>query len=263
MISPSRFIMTICSGRISSYRTPEGLMTMSPVSVSRALTFPPVHTTRLCFGNSRCSWTNSSLNFSSISLPRFLIVNLLLQPIHGGSFDDKSLFVAFHEHRKAIDILLIGHDRRAIFPRKDLIGEIDFQRFIRCLMEHIGCKQCNSPCTALACGLHHGNGNIHCRCHNLLTHFLCFEEATVTKDLVDLYLLLFKEDVQSNLQCTKRREQMHAHEVRKCETAFGCTDEKWTTLLKVRNVLARKIIVGKKPAAIRITRERLLIQRFI
>ena len=37
---------------------------------------------------------------------------------------------------------------------------------------------------------------------------------TVTKDLVDLYLLLFKEDVQTDLQCTEGREQMYTHEIR-------------------------------------------------
>ena len=92
----------------------------------------------------------------------------------------------------------IGGYRRAIFPGKDLVGEVGFQGFILCLMDHIGGKQRNPPCTALAGGLHHGNGNIHRRRHNPLTHFLGFEEPTVTEYLVDLYPLLFKEDIQSD-----------------------------------------------------------------
>ena len=84
----------------------------------------------------------------------------------------------------------------------------------------------------------------------------------MTENLVDLHLLLFKEDVQSDLQRTECREQMHTHEVRKCEAAFGCTDEQWTSLFKVRDVLARKIIVGQQPAAIRIAREGLFVQHF-
>ena len=88
---------------------------------------------------------------------------------------------------------------RAIFPCKDRVGEIGFQGFICRLTEHIGSKQCNSPCAALTCGLHYGNGDIDCRRHDLLTYLLGFEEATMAKDLVDLHLLLFKEDVQSDL----------------------------------------------------------------
>src|SRR6185503_16333066 len=96
-----------------------------------------------------------------------------------------------------------------------------------------------------------------------LTHFLCFEEAAVTEELIELYLFLFEENVHSDLQGTERREQMNTHEIRKCEAAFGCTDEQWTTLLKVRDVFARNIIVGKQPAAICIARERLFVQCFI
>ena len=52
---------------------------------------------------------------------RDLIVNPLPQPIHGSSFDGESLFVAFHECRKAIDIPLIGNYRRATFSCKHLV----------------------------------------------------------------------------------------------------------------------------------------------
>src|SRR5215211_2172164 len=97
--------------------------------------------------------------------------------------------------------------------------------FIGCLMEHIRCKQCNPPCPALTCGLHQGNGNIRGGGHDSLTHFLCLKEATVPEDLIDLHLLLLKEDVQADLQCAQRREQMHTHEVRKCKTTFRCTHE--------------------------------------
>ena len=90
-----------------------------------------------------------------------------------------------------------------------------------------------------------------------------FEEATVTEDLVDLHVFLIKENIQADLQGAECREQMHPHEVRQCEPAFGCTDEQRTSLLQVRDVLARKIIVGKQPAAIRIACERLLIEHFI
>ena len=79
---------------------------------------------------------------------------------------------------------------------------------------------------------------LHRRCHDLLTDFLCFEETAVTKNLVDLHLLLFKEDVQTDPQCPERREQMHTHEVCKGETAFRCTNEQWTPFLKVRDMLA-------------------------
>src|SRR2546425_13356056 len=54
---------------------------------------------------------------------------------------------------------------------------------------------------------------------------------------------------------------MHTHEIRKRETAFGCTDEEWTPLLKVCDMLARKVVVGEKTAAIRIARERLSIEQ--
>src|SRR5665811_1876458 len=108
-------------GVSSSYFIPEGLITTNPVSLSRALTFPPVHTTRLFFGSSRCNCTSSSFNFSSMSFPH------LFQRIHSRSFDDKSLFVAFHECHKALDIPLIGGYCCAIFTRKDLDGKPIFQ----------------------------------------------------------------------------------------------------------------------------------------
>ena len=95
-----------------------------------------------------------------------------------------------------------------------------------------------------------------------LTHFRRFEEATVTENLVNLHLLLFKEDVQSDLQRAERRKQMHTHEIRKRETAFGRADEQWTPLFQVGDGLARKVIVGEKAAAIRIAREGLLYRAF-
>src|ERR1700693_3299944 len=65
--------------------------------------------------------------------------------IRGGSFDRKSLFVTFHEGRKAMNIPLIGSYRRAIVPCKDFVGEIGFQGCFLFLAEHIGGKQCDSP----------------------------------------------------------------------------------------------------------------------
>ena len=44
--------------------------------------------------------------------------------------------------------------------------------------------------------------------------------------------------------------------------ALRCTDEQWTSLFKVRDVLTRNIIIRQKTAAIRIARKRLLIQQF-
>ena len=67
------------------------------------------------------------------------------------------------------------------------------------------------PMRPLACGLHHGNGDIHRGRYDSLTHVLGFEKATVTQDPVDLHLLLFKVDIQSDLQCTERRKQMNTH----------------------------------------------------
>src|SRR5512133_1071133 len=103
-------------------------MTTSPVSGSRALTLPPVHITKLFLGSSWCRSANSSRSFLSILLPRFIVGIPLPQSIHGSSFDDQSLFVTFHEHCKAIDIGWIGSYRRAIFPCKDLVREMGFQR---------------------------------------------------------------------------------------------------------------------------------------
>src|SRR6266496_4561109 len=104
-------------------------------------------------------------------------------------------------------------------------------------MKHVGGKQCNTPCAALACGHHHRNGDIHRRCHNSLTHFLCFEETAVTQELVEIHMFLLKKNVHSNLQRTECREQMHAHKVRKCEATFRSTNEQWASFLKMRNVL--------------------------
>src|SRR5437870_6109896 len=101
---------------------PLGLITTSPVSVSRALMLPLVQTTKPLFGNSRCSFQTCSFSCSSISLPRFLILTLLSQRIHGGSLDDQSLFVALHERCKSVHIRPIGRDRRALFSCKDLVG---------------------------------------------------------------------------------------------------------------------------------------------
>ena len=52
---------------------------------------------------------------------------------------------------------------------------------------------------------------------------------------------------------------MHTHEVRKREAAFWCAHEQWTSFFQVRDGLAREIIVGEEPAAIRIARESLLV----
>jgi hypothetical protein len=60
----------------------------------------------------------------------FLSTRLLFQRMHGGSFDSNSLFVTFHEGRKAINISLIRSYRRAIGSGKDFVGEIGFQGFI-------------------------------------------------------------------------------------------------------------------------------------
>src|SRR5262245_30291368 len=107
---------------------PLGLITTRLVAGSRALTLPPAHLTSPFLGSSRCSLHTCSMSCSSKSLPRFLIAILLPQRIHGGSFDDESLFVALHERCKSVHIRRIGRDRRALFSCKDLVGEIGFQR---------------------------------------------------------------------------------------------------------------------------------------
>ncbi len=106
------------------------------------------------------------------------------------------------------------------------------------------------------------NRDIHRRRHDPLPDFLGFEEPAVTQNLVDLHLFLFEEDVQPDLQCAERREQVHAHEVRQGETAFGGAHEQRAPLLEVRDGFARKIIVGQQPAAIRLALERLLKEEF-
>src|SRR6476620_5437702 len=179
-------------------RLPEGRPEESLSSSRKCRRFDAI---RHRFDSSASSWAS--------------IGKTLFQRIRGGSLDRKSLFVTFHEGLKAMNIPLIRSYRLAIVFCKDFAGKIGFQRLFLYLMEHIGGKQCDSPCAAFACGLHHGNGNIHRRCHHFLTHFLCFEEATVTKNPVDLHLLLFKEDIHSDLQRTECREQMRTHEVRK------------------------------------------------
>src|SRR6266540_1085333 len=125
-------------------------------------------------------------------------------------------------------------------------------------MEHVGGKQCDPPRAALACGLHHRNGNIHRSCHDSLTYFLCLEETAVTQELVEIHLFLLKKNIHADLQCAKRREQMRTHEVRKGEAALGCTDKHRTSLFKVRDVFARNIIEGKQSTAICIAHERFL-----
>src|SRR6266545_7975267 len=115
-------------------------MTISPCSLSMPDTFPQVKVIRPCLGSNRFARNTCSFNRSNMFLP---------EPIHGGSFNDEPLFVAFHERHKAIDIPLIGSYRRTIFACKELVGKISFEGFIHCLMEHIGGKQCNSPCAAL------------------------------------------------------------------------------------------------------------------
>src|SRR5664280_1512023 len=101
---------------------PLGFMTTRPVPGSRADTLPEVHATRLWRGSSKCNWTSSSLNFSSISRPSYSNKHLLRQPFHSGSFDNEALLIALHEFCKAIHIYWVGSYGRAIFPCKDCIG---------------------------------------------------------------------------------------------------------------------------------------------
>ena len=67
--SPSTVSTTWSSGCRSSYITPLGLITTSPLSGSRALTLPAVHVTRPSAGSIRCSFHSSSFNVSSIRSP--------------------------------------------------------------------------------------------------------------------------------------------------------------------------------------------------
>ena len=75
-------------------------------------------------------------------------------------------------------------------------------------------------------------------CHDALAHFLRFEEAAVAENLVEFHLLLVEEDIQTELQGSQRREEMHAHEVRQGEAALRGADKEGTALFHVGDVLA-------------------------
>src|ERR1017187_888751 len=57
---------TMCSGFISEYGTPLGLMTMTPRSRSTALALPHVWMTNPSATKSKFAWQTSAFNFSSI-----------------------------------------------------------------------------------------------------------------------------------------------------------------------------------------------------
>src|ERR1700693_1404896 len=79
----------------------------------------------LLFCSSRCTCTRSFLAFRAYHF-LVLLAQSLLQRIHGGSFDRKSLFVTFHEGREAMNVPLIGSYCLAIVRCKDFRGEIGF-----------------------------------------------------------------------------------------------------------------------------------------
>jgi predicted RNA-binding Zn ribbon-like protein len=85
----------------------------------------------------------------------------------------------------------------------------------------------------------------------------------VTENLVDLHLLALEEDVQPDAQRADRGEEMRAHEVGKREAAVGRAHKERAAFLHVRDVLARHVVVGQQPAAVRVARQRQLVERLV
>src|SRR5574341_1667506 len=148
-----------------------------------------------------------------------------LQSIHRSPFNDQPFLIAFHEGCKTSDIFGVRYDGCALLLRKDLAGEMGLQWFICSLVNHIRGKQPNSPCATFACRLHDRYRDIHRRRHDALTHFPGFEEATMTENLVNVHVLLIKEDIHSDLQGAKRRKEMRAHEVDRKSTRLNSSHQ--------------------------------------
>ena len=90
------------SAPTARYGTPEGFITIIPLSRSIAETFPQVNVTRLYFGSRRLASSTSCFNFSNILCP-FLLCRCVLCR--------KSTFVVFHKSGKTLCTVLFGLKR--------------------------------------------------------------------------------------------------------------------------------------------------------
>ena len=99
-------------------------------------------------------------------------------------------------------------------------------------VDHIRSQQCDAPGSALSCCLHNGNRCVDGTCENLLADTFCLKETAVAKDLIDLYMLLFHQNIKADFQGTKGSKQVDSHKVCQVELVICRTYKQRSSISK-------------------------------
>ena len=127
-------------------------------------------------------------------------------------------------------------------------------------VDHIRSQQCDAPGSALSCCLHNGNRCVDGTCENLLADTFCLKETAVAKDLIDLYMLLFHQNIKADFQGTKGSKQVDSHKVCQVEFCIRSTCKNRTALVEAGYMLTGEIVVGKESAAVCIALQGFVVQ---
>ena len=82
----------------------------------------------------------------------------------------------------------------------------------------------------------------------------------MSRDAVNLYLLVIKQDVVAYFEHTNRGIKVGAHEVGQIKLVMGRAHKQRATFSKSGNGLAWDIIIGHQSTAVGISRERMVVE---
>ena len=97
---------------------------------------------------------------------------------------------------------------------KDLVIQVGRQGLAVLFLLHESCQDRNTPGTAFAGRIHNSNRCIHACCHDALSHHGGLEEAAVSHQGIHSHMLLFQQNIHTDLQGSHRAVQMGTHEIR-------------------------------------------------